>query len=65
MKRLDRHHWILLAIIAMLVIFNGYISPYRYFHIAAPLGLVRVNRFSGEAERLTGMGWKHMAPIGR
>jgi len=64
MKRLDKLHWTLLALIAALLAANAYltISPYRYFHMAAPYGLVRVNRFTGEAERLLGIGWKPMAP---
>jgi hypothetical protein len=65
MKRLDKLHWTLLAVIAVLVALNAYviISPYRYFHMSAPYGLVRVNRFTGEAERLlVGSGWKPVAP---
>jgi hypothetical protein len=62
MKRLDRFHWILLATIAVMLAFNTYLvmTPYRYFHLEQ--ALVRVNRFTGEAERLVSSGWKPMAP---
>ena len=54
MNRLDRLHWILLAVIGLLLLMDAYliVTPYRYFHLAAPHGLVRVNRFTGEAEKL-------------
>ena len=64
MKRLDTLHWTLISLIAVLLAATAYltISPYRYFHMAAPFGLVRVNRFTGQAERLDRMGWKPVAP---
>ena len=65
MNRLDRLLWILLAVIGLLLLMDAYliVTPYRYFHLAAPHGLVRVNRFTGEAEKLWGTGWKPMAPV--
>src|SRR5437870_7338000 len=43
-----------LAESGLLLLMDAYliVSPYRYFHLAAPHGLVRVNRFTGEAEKL-------------
>jgi hypothetical protein len=40
MNRLDRLHWILLAVIWLLLLMDAYliVSPYRYFHLAAPHG---------------------------
>ena len=53
MNRLDRLLWILLAVIGLLLLMDAYliVSPYRYF------------RFTGEAEKLWGTGWKPMAPV--
>jgi hypothetical protein len=56
MNRLDRLHWILLAVIGLLLLMDACltVSPYRYFHLAAPHGLVRVNRFTGEGREAVG-----------
>ncbi len=62
MTRLDPFHWLLIGVIACSVGLNAYLalSPYRYFHMEAPYGLIRVNRFTGEAEKLFSNGWRPM-----
>jgi hypothetical protein len=35
-------------------------TPYQYFIVGSGNTLVRVHRFTGEAERLGGSGWRRM-----
>jgi hypothetical protein len=57
MKRLDALHW---SLIATLVVLLAYllIGPYEYHRVGPDL--VRMNRLTGEAEHLTGTGWREM-----
>ena len=58
MKRLDYLHLSLLAVITALIA-RVVFTPYQYHRLGVVL--VRVNRITGDSERLTGMGWKEMA----
>jgi len=49
----------MLAVIMLLIAWMVF-APYQYYRLGVVL--VRVNRITGNAERLTGMGWKEMAP---
>ena len=57
MKRLDALHWSLLSVIVGLLTYLV-LTPYEYHKLGALL--VRVHRITGDAERLTGTGWKEM-----
>lgn len=59
MKTLDRRHWLLLAMIVALLLI-AFVSPYRYEHMGD--ALVRINRFSGQADALGPRGWKPLRP---
>ena len=58
-KRLDWLHWLMLLVIAVLAFFL-WVSPYRYEKMGQRI--VRIKRFSGEAEILRVDGWKTMKP---
>ena len=59
MKRLDWLHWTLIAAILVLAVWF-IATPYQYFIVGSGNTLVRVHRFTGEAERLGGSGWRRM-----
>jgi hypothetical protein len=59
MKRLDWLHWTLITAILVLAVWF-IVTPYQYFIVGSGNTLVRVHRFTGEAERLGSSGWRRM-----
>ena len=59
MKKIDWLHWSLAAIVCVLS-FYLWLTPYRYEKYAGIL--VRINRFTGNADILRLEGWQPMQP---
>lgn len=51
-----------LTIVVLAILFFGWPTLYKYEHVYQTKVLVRINRITGEAEKLTGSGWKKMEP---